>query len=337
VDKSRAAGLLLGVGLDLMLGDPRRGHPVAGFGRAAAALEKKIYRDSRARGVLFTAVCVATATAPAVLAERTGRPAVRCLLTAATTWAVLGGTSLAREGLIMAGHLERGELEAARGRLSHLCARDPSGLDADALARATVESLAENTGDAVVAPLLWGAAAGIPGLVAYRAINTLDAMVGYRGPRYERFGWASARLDDLANWIPARVTGLLTVLAAPAVADPTDPTAPAGPVQPARGRSARQTIAESRRAIAESWRVLRRDGGHHPSPNAGRCEAAAAGALGVRLGGANSYGGRLEVRPELGDGRKPEAGDVRRAVLLGRVVLAGAALTAAVLALRGRR
>ncbi|WP_344239379.1 cobalamin biosynthesis protein [Actinocorallia libanotica] len=312
--RARAVGLLLGVGLDAVFADPRRGHPVAGFGRAAAALEGRLYGDSRARGAVFTGVCVGAAAALGVLAERSGRPAVRCALTAVTAWAVLGGTSLAREGMIMARRLEDGDLEAARARLSHLCARDPSGLDAATLARATVESLAENTGDAVVAPLLWGAVAGVPGLVAYRAVNTLDAMVGYRSPRYERFGWASARLDDLANWIPARVTGLLTVLAAPAVAE-----------------------NGTREAVSDSWRILRRDGGRHPSPNAGRCEAAAAGALGVRLGGANSYGGRLELRPELGDGRKPEVEDVRRAARLSRAVTAGAALAAAALALGAGR
>ena len=107
----------------------------------------------------------------------------------------------------MAAVLESGDLQAARGRLAHLCARDPSGLDADALARATVESLAENTSDAVVAPLLWGAVAGVPGLLGYRAVNTLDAMVGYRSQRYLRFGRVAARLDDVANWVPARVTG----------------------------------------------------------------------------------------------------------------------------------
>lgn len=312
--KARAAGLLLGAALDAVLADPRRGHPVAGFGKAAARLEERMYGDSRKRGAVFTGACVGAAAALGVLAERTRRPAVRCALTATATWAVLGGTSLAREGMIMARRLEDGDLDGARARLSHLCARDPSDLDADALARATVESLAENTGDAVVAPLLWGAVAGIPGLVAYRAVNTLDAMVGYRSTRYENFGWASARLDDAANWIPARVTGLLTVLAAPAVAE-----------------------NGAREAVRESWRILRRDGGRHPSPNAGRCEAAAAGALGVRLGGANSYGGRLEIRPELGDGRKPEVKDVRRAARLSRAVTAAAALVSAALALGVRR
>jgi adenosylcobinamide-phosphate synthase len=142
--------------------------------------------------------------------------------------------------------------------------------------------------------------AGIPGLLGYRAVNTLDAMVGYRSNRYRRFGWAAARLDDVVNLVPARLTGLLTVGCAPAV-----------------GGSARQ-----------AWRVLRRDGGRHPSPNAGRPEAAAAGALGVRLGGSNRYHGEVETRPGLGDGPSPQVRDVRRAVRLGRLVgLAAAAVT----------
>lgn len=191
----------------------------------------------------------------------------------------------------MARVLGQGDLEAARGRLSHLCARDPSGLDAEGLARAVVESVAENTSDASVAPLVWGAVGGVPGLLAYRAVNTLDAMVGYRNLRYERFGWAAARLDDVANWVPARVTGVL--------------------VAAFSGRAA--------------WRVLLRDGGKHPSPNAGRCEAAFAGALGVRLGGVNEYGGRVERRPEMGDGRAPEVRDIGRAVRLSAAVTFAAA------------
>ncbi|MCP2341982.1 cobalamin biosynthesis protein CobD [Actinomadura rupiterrae] len=202
----------------------------------------------------------------------------------------------------MRGFLEEGDLVAARGRLGHLCARDPAGLGADELARATVESIAENTSDASIAPLVWGAVAGVPGLVAYRAANTLDAMVGYRNARYERFGWASARLDDLVNWVPARVTGVVAVMCAP------------------RGRR------------GEAWRVLRRDGASHPSPNAGRCEAAFAGALDVRLGGANAYGGQVEKRPELGDGRSPEVGDIRRAVGLSRRVTVVSAMLCALVA-----
>ncbi|WP_051468551.1 cobalamin biosynthesis protein [Actinomadura oligospora] len=301
---SRAVGLLAGVALDALVGDPRRGHPVAAFGRVASALEKKVYADSRARGVAYTVVLVGGTLAGGVAVERAvrGRPLVRAGVTALATWAVLGGTSLGREGRVMSGFLEDQDLEAARGRLGHLCARDPAGLGADELARATVESVAENTSDASIAPLVWGAVGGVPGLLAYRAANTLDAMVGYRSPRYERFGWASARLDDVVNWVPARLTGLVVVAVAP------------------RGRR------------SEAWRVLRRDGASHPSPNAGRCEAAFAGALDVRLGGANAYGGQVETRPELGDGRSPEVADIRHAVRLSARVTAAAAVLCAGLA-----
>lgn len=253
--RASAEGLALGVVLDAVIGDPRRGHPVAGFGRVAAGVERWLYRDSRTAGVLYVGALVGGAGLAGVAVERACRGSV--FGTAVATWAVLGGTSLGREGSAMADALECGDLDAARARLPHLCARDPEGLKADELVRATVESVAENTSDAAVAPLLWGAVAGIPGLFVYRAVNTLDAMVGYRNARYERFGWAAARLDDAMNWVPARVTGALVALFG--------------------GHGA--------------WRVLLQDGGNHPSPNAGRCEAAFAGALGVRLGGANAYGG----------------------------------------------
>ncbi|MFI6739993.1 cobalamin biosynthesis protein [Nonomuraea sp. NPDC050451] len=298
-------GLALGVALDRLIADPQSAaHPVAVFGRVAAKVEKSLYADKKAHGVAHVAICVGGATALGVLAQRI--PHARTVVTAVATWAVLGGTTLAREGEYMADALERDDLERARTRLPHLCGRDPSHLEAKELARATVESLAENTSDAVVAPLFWGAVAGVPGLLAYRAINTLDAMVGHRSPRYERFGWAAARLDDVANYVPARVTGLLTVLAGP------DPG----------------------RALA----VLRRDGHRHPSPNAGRCEAAFAGALGVTLGGTNVYQGRTEHRPTMGDGPEPDVKDIRRAVRLTRAVslaAAGAAVLTA-WALRNR-
>jgi len=309
-----AAGLLAGAAADALFADPRRGHPVALFGRAAAALERRLYADSRGRGVLHTTLCVGGATLIGVAAHALtkGRPVARAAVTAAATWAVLGGTTLGREGAYLAAALERGDIAAARARLPHLCGRDPSRLDEGELARATVESIAENTSDAVVAPLVWGAVAGVPGLLGYRAINTLDAMVGHRSPRYARFGWAAARLDDAANLLPARLTALLTVLAAPVA-----------------GGSARRALA-----------VLRRDGHRHPSPNAGRCEAAFAGALGVRLGGTNAYGGRVEHRPHLGDGARPRVSDIARSVRLARVVgLAATALAATAAAARrgGRR
>ncbi|MFI7706516.1 cobalamin biosynthesis protein [Nonomuraea sp. NPDC049480] len=282
-------GLALGVALDRLLGDPRSAaHPVAVFGRAASRLERALYGDQKARGVVHVAICAGGAAALGMVAQRLPSPAARTVATAVATWAVLGGTTLAREGVYMADALEGDNLERARERLPHLCGRDPSALEAPELARATVESLAENTSDAVVAPLLWGAVAGIPGLLAYRAVNTLDAMIGHRSPRYQRFGWAAARLDDVANYVPARVTGLLTVLIGP----------------------------DRRGALV----VLRRDGHRHPSPNAGRCEAAFAGALGVTLGGTNVYGGRTEHRPAMGDGPQPDVSDIRRAVRLTRAV-----------------
>jgi adenosylcobinamide-phosphate synthase len=301
-------GLIAGAALDALAGDPRRGHPVAAFGRAATALERRLYADSKARGTVFATACVlGTAGLGMAAGALSRRPApsaatgMDVLLTAAATWAVLGGASLAREGGVMADALESGDIEAARRRLPHLCGRDPGTLDAKELTRATVESIAENTSDAAVAPLLWGAVLGVPGLLAYRAVNTLDAMVGHRSPRYANFGWAAARIDDAANWVPARFTGLLTAACAPLV-----------------GGSPRETHA-----------ILRRDGADHPSPNAGRCEAAFAGALGVRLGGVNVYGPRVEHRPELGEGDAPEPYDIRRAVRLSRAVTLMAAVCTA--------
>jgi adenosylcobinamide-phosphate synthase len=200
----------------------------------------------------------------------------------------------------MAQLLERGDLDGARALLPSLCGRDPQPLDADGLARAALESIAENTSDAAVAPMFWTAVTGAPGVLAYRAVNTLDAMIGYRNRRYRRFGWAAARADDAANLVPARLTGALTALLAPLVGG--SPTA--------------------------AWRAWRRDARAHPSPNAGVAEAATAGALGVLLGGPTAYRHGVEQRPTLGEGRAPGVADLRRAVRLSAAVqLAAAALT----------
>ncbi|WP_203337434.1 cobalamin biosynthesis protein [Nocardioides limicola] len=306
---ARAVGLLLGFGLDATLGDPRRGHPVAGFGTAARALERRRYRPDRAAGTAYVGVLVGAVTLGGVAIERLARrggPATETAVVAAATYVVLGGTSLLREGAEMSARLERGDLGAARERLSHLCARDPSRLGEDELARATVESLAENTSDAVVAPLLWGAVAGVPGLLGYRAVNTLDAMVGYRNDRYADFGWAAARLDDAANWLPARATALVTV-----------------------------GIGPDR---AGAWRIWRRDADLHPSPNAGPVEAAFAGALGIRLGGENRYHGITENRGVMGDGRAVTVPDVAAVGRLSRRVGVAALVVAVAAALlRSRR
>jgi adenosylcobinamide-phosphate synthase len=301
--------LAVGFALDAALADPRRGHPVAGFGRLAGALERLMWRDSRTAGAGFAALAAAGPVLLGLAVERAtvGRPVLRAAATAVATWAVLGGTSLGRAGTAMAEALDRDDLAAARARLSHLCARSPAGLQPPELARATVESVAENTADAVVAPLCWGALVGIPGLLGYRAVNTLDAMVGYRNERYARFGTAAARLDDAANLAPARLTGALTVALAPAVE------------------------GCPRRALG----ALRADRRAHPSPNAGWCEAAVAGALGVRLGGTNSYPGYTEHRPVLNaPGRPAGVADIGRAVALSRLVGAAAAGVAVAVAAR---
>ena len=298
----RALGLLLGVVADAVVGDPQRWHPVAGFGTAAAALERLTYGDSRRAGVVHVSALVA-----GVLVVARLRPAQEVLSTGAATWAVLGGTSLLREGVAMAAELEAGDVTSARRRLPSLCGRDPAGLDTAQLARAALESVAENTSDAVVAPLLWGVVAGPAGLLGYRAVNTLDAMIGHRSPRYEHFGWAAARLDDVLNYLPARVAGILTVGVAPLV-----------------GGSG-----------GAAWTAWRRDASAHPSPNAGVVEAATAGALGVCLGGATVYPYGTQQRPRLGLGPPPTTADLRRAVRLSRgvqlsAVLASAALSVAI-------
>lgn len=264
-----------------------------------------MYADSRGRGVAFVALTVGAA----VCGGRAIEGHSHVVGVAVGTWTVLGGRSLRSEARVVGQLLDRGDLDAARRRITHLVGRDPGGLDTDGIVRAAVESVAENTCDAVVAPLFWGAVAGLPGLLGYRAVNTLDAMVGYRSPRYANFGWAAARADDLANAAPARLTALLTALAA------------------------RGTGADAGAAV----RIARRDGRRHPSPNSGFSEAAFAGALGLRLGGRNSYAGRVDERPQLGDGRAPVVADLPRAARLSGAVGIAAAVLAALAALAARR
>lgn len=309
---ARAIGLLLGVAADGLFGDPRRGHPVAAFGKAASEAERWLYRDRKSSGVVHSALLSGGAVALGLAVERAGRrrPVLQMLSTAAATWAVLGGASLAEQGTAIGGELDAGDIAAARDRLPSLCGRDPQTLDQTGIARAAVESVAENTSDAVVAPLFWGAVAGVPGLLGYRAINTLDAMVGHRSPRYRQFGWAAARIDDVMNLVPARLAALLATAGAPVVGG----------------------------SSSAAWRTWRRDASAHPSPNAGQIEAAFAGALEIRLGGRTAYPHGVEDRPVLGDGRTPDAGHVTRAVELSRVVGALAGAVAVMLAwLCGRR
>ena len=211
---SRALGLALGWAVDQAVGDPRRWHPVAGFGSAATALEDRTYAARRARGAVHVALLLGAVVGVGGLAERLtrGRPVLHTLVTGAATWAVLGGRSLTREAETIERQLAAGDVVAARVQVRNLVGRDTTGLEADEVARACIESLAENTSDAVVAPLLWGGIAGVPGLFGYRAVNTLDAMIGHRSARYAEFGWAAARLDDLVNWVPARLAAALAIL-----------------------------------------------------------------------------------------------------------------------------
>lgn len=306
--QTRAVGVLIGCLLDVVFGDPKRGHPVALFGRAAAKLEQITYRDGRVAGAVHVGLLVG---AVGLLGAALQRLPGRCwpvATTATATWAALGGTSLARTGRQISDLLERDDVEAARRLLPSLCGRDPAQLGGPGLTRAALESVAENTADAQVVPLLWAASSGVPAVLGYRAINTLDSMIGYRSPRYLRFGWAAARLDDWANYVGARATAVLVVICAP-------------------------VVGGSPRGAVRAWR---RDAARHPSPNAGVVEAAFAGALDVRLGGPTRYHHELQIRPTLGDGRSPKVADLRRAVVLSRVVQAGAAVLAVMLVYRRR-
>ncbi len=278
--RHRPLAAAAGVLADLALGEPPlRPHPVAAFGTLMAGIERPLYRDGRAAGVAHAALGLLAGVA----AGRTLRS------TTVATYLAVAGRALGRGALDVADALSANDLAAARRLLPVLVGRDPEGLDEGEIARAVVESGAENSVDALVAPALWGALAGAPGALGYRAVNTLDAAVGHRSPRYLAYGWASARLDDAANLLPARVTATLVVAVRP--------------------RSASAVV-----------RAVHRDAPAHPSPNAGVAEAAFAGALGLRLGGTNRYGKRVEVRPPLGSGRPPRPSDITRAVRLSRDV-----------------
>lgn len=290
-----------GIATDELLGEPPAAvHPVALFGRAMQCVERHSYRDSRAAGALHLAVGVGLAGGTAVVLRRlVGRHAATAIAVAVAS----AGRMLDDEAGAVAALAGRGDLDAARLRVPALVGRDSSTLDEAGIARAVVESLAENSVDAVVATWWWGLVGGAPGALVHRAVNTLDAMVGHRDARYRRFGWASARLDDVMNFVPARLAALAVAAVRP------------------------------RRATGV-WRTVRRHAGAHPSPNGGVIEAAYAAALGVRLGGINRYGDLIENRGTLGDGPPAGLADVRRAVALRRrslalLVLAGAVVRAA--------
>ncbi|WP_033295055.1 cobalamin biosynthesis protein CobD/CbiB [Amycolatopsis jejuensis] len=284
---ARAIGLMLGLAADSALGDPRRRPPVGAFRKATG--------PGSAAGLGLAGLAVTAG----VLAERAGRrrPVLQAATTALATWAVVGAAGLATQGTELARDLEEGRLQPARDTLSELDPRVAEGLGTAALSRASVETLAENTSEVVVAPLLWGAVAGVPGLLAARTVG----LVRRASPGH----WIVDRLHELVQLLPTRAAAALTVLGAPVV-----------------GGSA-----------GGAWRAWRRDTIAHPSPNAGRVEAAFAGALEIRVGGRTVYPHGVVELPVLGIGRNPDAGHVTRAVELSRVVGWLAAGTSVVVAM----
>ncbi len=309
------AVLLLAMAVDLLVGDPRwlyrlLPHPVVLLGHAVAVLDRALNRQSLPRGrrILLGAFCTVVVVG---LAGGIGAALHQLLTGLSFGWIIeglLASSLLAFRGLYDAvRRVARGlaeSLEAGRAAVSHIVGRDPASLDAAAVARAAAESAAENFSDGFVAPVFWFLLFGLPGLLAYKAVNTLDSMIGHKNARYEAFGKTAARLDDAVNFLPARLAGLLFVLAAWLL--------PA-----ARGGAA--------------WKTMRRDAPKHRSPNAGWQEAALAGALGLALAGPRQYGGQVVEDHWMGDGRSAvTAEDLGR--VLDLYLTAGGLLFAAVMA-----
>ena len=271
--------------VDQLLGEPPlHWHPVARYGSSMQRVEARLYADRRRNGIAFAAV-------GAGLGIGGGFALRRCfgstLATLIATGISSAGKMLDDEANTMAALLGAGELAGARTRVRSLVGRSTNDLDENEISRAVIESVAENCVDAVTASLFWAAVGGAPAVLTHRAINTLDAMVGHHDERYEHFGWASARLDDLVNYLPARLTAVSVAL-----------------VRPSQSRAI--------------WTAIRRDAPQHPSPNGGIVEAAFAAALGVRLGGVNRYDGNVEDRGTLGDGPPPTVTTIAAAVRLRR-------------------
>lgn len=302
--------MMVAMVVDALLGWPawlfaRIGHPVTWLGWLIAAIDTAWNRESdppalrRAAGVAGSLLVIALAVALGwMLQSLLPSGWIQIVLAGILAWPLVALRSLHDHVAAVAKPLQAGDIGAARDAVSRIVGRDPATLDEAGIARAAIESLAENASDGIVAPVFWGALFGLPGILGYKAINTLDSMIGHRSERHEAFGWAAARIDDVANFIPARLTGFLFVLLAP------------------------------RRSEALS--CMMRDARRHRSPNAGWPEAAMAGALGVRLSGPRIYHGSIAKEPWLNEGaRDPLAADIvegltiyRRAMLLLASVLA---------------
>lgn len=273
--------------LDLVLGDPRfLPHPIRWIGRFISRVEAFFYLpqasawQQRVAGCSFWLVVVGGVGSSLWLLLLLGshiHPYVGQALAVWLAYSTLATRSLHRESSLVAATLERGDLAAARHRLAFIVSRETQGLDEPDIVRGLIETVSENISDGIVAPLFYLALGGPLWAMIYKAVNTMDSMVGYKNKKYRYFGSFAARADDLANWIPARLTGLLLVGAAAAVGCDW------------RG----------------AWLIMHRDGRKLASPNAGIPQAAAAGALGVRLGGGNIYFGQFVDKPRLGDARQP--------------------------------
>lgn len=315
----RAVILLLAQAFDALVGEPealwrRVPHPVVLAGRLIDWLDRNWNLDSdppskrRDRGVAALAVVLiaagAVGSALGGAFEHLGL--LGGLLEAGVVGVLLAQRSLHDHVTAVADAFLRDGLSGARHAVSAIVGRDPATLDEAAVCRAAIESTAENFSDGVVAPAFWYLIGGLPGLLAYKALNTADSIIGHRSDRHRHFGWAAARLDDLANWVPARLSALLAVAAA-------------------------WTVPDGEPAAA--WRAVRRDAGRHRSVNAGWPEAAFAGALGLRLAGPRVYGGTAVEDAWMGDGRAaatPE--DIRRALALFRRACLGLAVLAVLVA-----
>ncbi|MEJ5998515.1 adenosylcobinamide-phosphate synthase CbiB [Corynebacterium sp. H130] len=278
--------ILLGLALDRLLGDPQKYHPVALFGTAVTKAEKKLYQDSRAAGMALVGVTVT----PVVATTWVLHKKAPTIITALALWIALGGRTLEEVGTKLATDLESGDVEKARQWIPWLCSRDPKLLDEPGMARAAVESIAENTSDAAISPIVWAAIGGAPAVVLHRCVNTLDAMVGYKSERYLKFGWAAAKFDDVLAYLPARITAATHV-----------------------------AIAKARGRGSSAIRAWKEDAPQHPSPNAGPVEATAAAALGVQLGGKTHYHYGVELRPTLGKGPTPTVQTIKDAVKLAQL------------------
>lgn len=320
----RALGVAAGLVLDRLLGEPPDAwHPVAWFGTAMGRVERLLYADARLPGAAYALVGVGLGAGSGLVLGRRGGVVTPVAVAVAVASA---GRMLRQTSARIEERLVADDLEGARELLPWLVGRDPSSLDESGVSAAVVESLAENTVDAVVAPALWALIAGAPGVLAHRAVNTMDAMVGHRSERYARFGTVAARLDDAMAWVPARVFAVLVAVLATA-----SPSAERSAERTPSSRSAERTsssrsaerprpdhtteraqrlVPDPARAVL---RVVRRDAPAHPSPNAGVAESAVAAALGVELGGPLRYGPRVEDRPRLGDGPRPDRSTIARA------------------------